>query len=529
MKKINLILLGVVLTMFFATSCEKMEKINKDPNNPESVPSNMIFSGAQKRMMDYVYDNWFSGRQSLVYSQFWAQNNYNEEDRYQIRPGVNNNYFNHHYTSITSLNRVIDLNTDPETAPGSAVYGANANQIAAAKIMRAWMFSIITDTWGDVPYFDANKLKENVYYPKYDAQATIYEELIKELTEAANMIDVNQRAFTGGDMMYSGDALKWKKFANSLKARLALRTSKVSGSKWKQYIDEAVAGGVFTSNADVASYKYSSSSPEQCWFYRGFFIESRNDFSITRTFADILKGVRDTLNNKTHPWEGTVDPRLTMFTTSHNNGTYIGLPYGAVGVTSYTSKAPNWGSNPPMQLRADFPVPIMTYAEVQFILSERNGFSMAEYEKGVEASIDYWAGVSGQAVSAANKAAYLSAVTQQVNAEAVALQKYIDLFINGMEAWSEARRTGYPVQLIKPGEILVDASETTANADIKFTPLSDTKGILVARVPYPTNESTLNKANFDAAVAKLEEGTNNYFSPMFFDKRRSEGPHPANK
>ena len=528
MKKISLMFFWVVL---ITTSCEKMEKVNTDPNNPQSVPSNMIFSGAQKKAVDCIYDNWFSGRQCLVYSQYWAQRNYTDEDRYQVRESINNNYFNHLYSIIANMNEVIALNTDPKTAGASAVYGNNNNQIAAAKIMKAWVFSIITDTWGNVPYFEAGKLKEGVYYPKYDDQATIYEELIKELTEAADMIDEYEPAFIGGDRIYGGDALQWKKFANSLKCRLALHTSKVSGSKWRQHINDALESGVFESNADVAAYHYSNVAPEYNYFYEGTFIQMRNDFTITRPFADILKGVRDTLNNKTHPWEGTVDPRLIMFTTPRNDE-YIGIPYGipsSAMVSAYRNLAPNWYAAPPMHLKPDFPVPVMTYAELQFILSEHNGFTITEYKKGIEASIDYWSGISGRSVSATDKAAYISAVTQQVNAEAVALQKYIDLYMNGTEAWVEIRRTGYPNQLLKPGDLSVDGSTRPDGRDLRFEPLSETKGLIIARVKYPTNESTLNGANFNTAVSKLEDGTNNYYSPMFWDKRRTEGPHPANK
>ena len=96
MKKILYLLLILSLSIG-AVSCQKMESVNTDPNNPVDVPSNMIMAGTEKKIMDYVFDNWFSGRQCLVYSQYWAQRNYTEEDRYQIRESVNNNYFNYCY------------------------------------------------------------------------------------------------------------------------------------------------------------------------------------------------------------------------------------------------------------------------------------------------------------------------------------------------------------------------------------------------------------------------------------------------
>jgi hypothetical protein len=518
--------------VLFAASCKDFDEINTDPNNPLEVPSNMLFSGAQKKMMDYVYDNWFSGRQCLVYSQYWGQRNYTEEDRYQIRESVNNNYFNYFYTLIATLNEVIAMNTNPETTLVSSMYGNNNNQIAAARILKVWMYSIITDTWGNVPYSEVGKLKEGVFYPKYDDQQTIYADLIRELTEASGMIDESEPAFTSGDRIYSGDASKWKKFANSLKMRLALHTSKVDGSSWREQIAEALEAGVFESNADVAAYHYSS-PPEHSYFYEGFYIEARNDFAPTRPFIDILKGQRDTLNDKTHPWENTVDPRLSIYTTPRN-GEYIGIPYGiSTGQmkTAYSNLAPNIYASPPVILDPDFPVPMMTYAEVQFIISEYNGFSADEYRKGVKASIDYWASLDLDRVlfEAPEVDEYVAAVSQNIDAETVALQKYIDLYMNGTEAWTEIRRTGYPTQLLNPGDISVSAQEADTDDDLTFVPLSDTKGLIIARVKYPTNESTLNKNSFNEAVSKLKDGTNNYYTPMFWDKRSSEGAHPANK
>ena len=514
-----------VTALFTAVSCEDFETVNSDPNNPKEVPTNMIMAGVQKQIMDNVYDNWFSGRQSLVYSQYWAQRNYTEEDRYQIRESVNNNYFNYLYQSAANLEEIIKLNTDEATAVKMSAYGANANQIAASKILKVWLFQVMTDTWGSIPYTEASKLKEGLYYPKYDDQKEIYTSLIKELTDAANMIDESEPAFVSGDRIYGGDAKKWKRFANSLKCRLAIHVSKVD-SNWKTYIAEALASGVFQGNADNAAYQYSSTAPEQCGFYIGYFEDKRNDFTITRPFVDILKGQRDTLNAKSHPWEGVIDPRLPIYTTSRN-GAYVGMPYGIPSNTvtsAMRNAAPSWYSttNHPLCLNADFTVPLMTYAELQFILCEYKGYTAEEYKKGIQASIDYWGTLFGSVPDASG---YIDAVSTTVNAETLVLQKYIDLYMNGTEAWVEYRRTGYPTQILKPGEISV----ISGGEEIPFSTLSDTKGDIISRVKYPTNESTLNAQSFTDAVAKLQDGSNNYYSKMFWDVRTTSNPHPANK
>lgn len=522
--------------------CTDLDSLNSDPNNPESVPSNMLMSGAEKWAVDNVYDLWFSGRQCLLYAQYWAQRNYTEEDRYQIRESTNNNYFNYLYMGIANFQKVIDLNTDEATASTNSAYGANVNQIAAAKIMKVWLMNIITDTWGNVPYSEISQLEDGVLYCKYDSQKDIYDGMIAELTEAVNMIDESETAFTSGDVIYEGDASKWKKFGNSLKCRLAIHLSKVD-SNWKTYIQEALASGVFESNDDVAAFKYVSSGSDYSEFYSGTYVSGRNDFTITEQFVNILKGEADVINGKSHPWEGVWDPRLAMYTTSATykiDGEtvtgYNGFPYGTSSSESTAARAntPNWYNNTPMFLEPDFAMPLMTYAEVKFIESEYKGFDVADYQEGVRASVEYWSAQSGVSVASSDLDAYIAAVSSNVDAEAVAVQKYIDLFLNGTEAWTEIRRTGYPEQLIRPGEketyeVRDSEGYLLETREVVFTPLSEVKGDIISRVKYPTNESTLNGKNWTEAVSKLEDGTNNYYSKMYWDVRTSVYDHPVNK
>jgi hypothetical protein len=442
------------------------------------------------------------------------------------------------YTVANNLQEIINLNTDPKTKAIMSSYGNSNNQIAAAKILKVWLMQLMADTWGGIPYSEAFKLKEGKVYAKYDDLNTLYATFLSELTEAVNMIEEGEDVFTSGDVIYGGDASKWKKFGNSLKMRVALRLSKVD-TKWKTYIAEALASGVFTSNDDNAMFWYIKEDPNQSYFYRGYFVDGRNDFSIAKPFMDLLKGQRDTLNNKAHPWEGVVDPRLAIYTNSRS-GKYVGIPYGIKssemnstirGAAPDLKVAPQFNATAvPLVLQPNFAVPYMTYAEVCFIKCEYENFSQAEYEKGVRASIEFWndlnVEIKGAAsVSDAAISSYVDAVNDVVNAETVAIQKYLHLYMYGTEAWAEYRRTGYPTQLLKPNEI----SYVYKGATLKFEPLSETKGDLPARVKYPTNESTLNGANFNAAVAKLQDGTNNYYSKMFWDVRTATNQHPANK
>ena len=518
-------ILSLFVIILLAVSCQDLAELNKDPNQPEKVSTATLLTGSEKKMMDYIYDNWFSGRQALVYAQYWAQRNYSEEDRYQIRESVNNSYFNQLYVTAGNLKLIEDMNTNAETKAEAANYGNNSNQIAVAKILKVWLMQVMADTWGSIPYSEAFML-ETKPYPKYDDLREIYTKLMQELNEAIKLINVDAIAFTSGDRIYDGDAAKWKAFANSLKCRMAIRLSKVDDN-WKKYIDEAVASGVFESNDDNAMFKYSNEAPNECAFYRGFFVDGRNDFSITKPFTDLLKGQADTLNNKVHPWKGLVDPRLSVY-TSPRGGKYIGIPYGLPSSSlssTIRNASPSWYASPPVTLNKDFSVPLMTYPELCFILCERNNWDNTWYKKGIQASVEHWYGLASKAIDQKALDNYIDVVSKQINAETTATQKYIHLFLQGTEAWSEYRRTGYPSTMLKPGEF----TYVLKGAKVAFEPLTETKGDLPARVKYPTNESTLNPDGFNGAVAKLQDATNNYYSKMFWDVRTAQNPHPVNK
>lgn len=538
-KTYTLALMGVIAAGL--SSCQDLEDVNVSPNAPDNVTTNLLISGTEKYAVDYIYDNWFSGRQCLVYSQQWAQRNYTEEDRYQVRESVNNNYFNYLYRCYSNISKIIELNSDEANYDANSVYGDLDNQDNIARILRAWVMSVITDTWGSVPYSEIGKLEsEGVMYCKYDAQADIYAGLIKELTEAAAALDESKDAFTSGDNIFGGDVTKWKKFAGSLKCRLAIHLSK-SDPNWKTYIAEALESGVMESNDDGAYYTYSTSGSEYCKFYEGWYVDGRNDFTITRELCDILKGQPDTLNSKSHPFEGVVDPRLYVYTTgfggkSGSDAVYQGMPYGVKSSQSSAVRnqlsTPNWYTYPPAHLAADYAIPIMTYAEQKFIECEYNGFSADDYKAGVVASLEAW---TGDADVETTYADYLTAVTGTVNAETLALQKYIDLYLNGTEAWTEIRRTGYPEQLLRPGEIaaayFVTDKTTKKVTEVRyynFEPLSEVHDDIIAKVKYPTNESTLNGPNFSEALQKYTGGSNNYYTKMIFDVRTSTYDHPSN-
>ena len=130
-----------------------------------------------------------------------------------------------------------------------------------------------------MPYFDAVKggAETPIIRPAYDPQSAIYDDLFAELTEAANMINTGATGFSGGDLMYKGDMDKWRRFANSLRLRLAMRISEVNPGKAATEAAAAVAAGVMENASHSAALWFSAAAPDQNPMWVGF-VERPGDY-----------------------------------------------------------------------------------------------------------------------------------------------------------------------------------------------------------------------------------------------------------
>jgi hypothetical protein len=523
MKTIIKLSLGLFLTLFVFGCTKNFDEINTNPNQPAEVITPTLLTAAQKGLCDDIYDEWWGGRQSMLYAQYWVQRNYPSEDRYAIRQSVNNQYWRFIYRDVMNLMEIIKLNTNADTKAKAAVYGDNANQIAIATIMKVWAMQIMADTWGDIPYSEAFKGDVDpaisIPTPKYDRLPAIYASFQTELKDAVDMINLDAPGFTTGDVIYGGDMELWKKFGNSLRLRVAMRISNVDNyAAANDLVTEVGEDGFMTSNADNAAFAYVGAAPNNSPLYDAWWTNARNDFTVAKPFINILKGVDDTLNGKINPFNGLVDPRLQIYSRPRK-GAFIGIPYGMTeGQTqAYWGKklAPSFygaaaysPATAPVILNAKYAPVYMEYAEVEFMLSELNNWDQAHYLAGVQASIDHWRDVSAtlegwtaDQVNAFNveRDAYLADVPA-ASKETVMTQKYLAFYDQAYQAWAEYRRTGEPRYLLKPGEQtsvdLVDGSP------IYFQPLI-TITTIPWRMTYPQQEFTVNGANVTAAAAAI--------------------------
>lgn len=387
----------------------------------------------------------------------------------------------------------------------------NSNAIQALRIMKVLMFQKLTDTYGEVPYFEAGKgYNGNIFTPKYDTQEAIYNDLLKELDEAGTALDANKGFVGAADLYYQSDVAKWKKLANSVMLRVAMRLSKVNPAKAKEYVEKAVSKGVFASNDDSLVLKHDSgpqgvrTNPITSAWVTNDLNGGESNIKFSKTFIDQLK------NNN--------DPRLRIYakleaTGDNNPANQQGLANDAKDFPGGDKKVFS-DPNTSTVLRLDAPTLIMSYAEVQYILAEAavkgwnvGGSAQQYYDNGVKAAMEVLT-IFGDKVPAVTPAEYTTymtahpfkiAGTEAQKIEQIITQKWIVLLFNGFEAFSEYRRTGYPV--------LVPVND----------PTGETNGTIPRRLIYDQSELLTNADNYQQAISR--QGLDRMTTRIWWDKQ----------
>lgn len=500
--KINksIYLAGVlVVGVLGLAGCSKdvFTEINTDPNRPSAVSTPYILVSAEKQLMNTLRNEEMNLRGAQLYAQYFSQNIYTDQSRYVVTNSYADNYWTGLYKALNNLNEIIKLNTDEATkaiaAAGTA--GTNVNQIAIARVLKAFAFHSLTDVFGDIPYqsygnsdadFQALQQNPDNLTPGYATQEKIYKDLLNELQQSADTLLKYSSANTFGatDIIYSGRNANWAKFANSLRLRLAIRLSKKEPTLAQQHLEDALAKGVFTSNADNAAFKYTTTSPNEAPLYRATVIANRKDFAVSHVLIEALQGKRG-------PFAGQ-DPRLEKYAKPNVKGVYFGQPYGLPLEAGNIFPTDSISLPGDIINAADYAEVLQEYAEVQFLISEYKSWDQEAYENGVRASLEKW-GVSATAVNT-----YLSGLPA-ANQERVLSQKYLALYNQGVEAWSEIRRTGYPLFLVKKDDVVWSGTRSGATVSYRFTPEVGTS--IPSRFIYPSKEQSTNRSNYQDALA----------------------------
>lgn len=484
-----------------ATACKTdLTALNINPNNPTSAPATTLFTNATVSTLGTFNGSFQTLSMTSLFAEHIAQVQYVDEDRGHIRNTTIDGLFTGQYSGPLEDYQKVIAQADAAKQPNTA---------SPARVMQSWVYQNMTDLWGDIPYSEA--LAGDVggsFTPKYDAQKDIYYGLLKTLTDASTAmkggITGADPGLAGADPIYKGDVAKWAKFANSLRARLALRMSKADPAKAATELTAAFAAGMIASNADNAMITWPGDGVYDNPLAANF--ATRDDHRVSKTLLDTMNAL--------------ADPRVKVYAqpTKNDPTVYAGLQNGMdnasagaffnttsrpgaifyPGATSYGTYGTAAGKKTPSYL--------MTFAEVSFIQAEAAnkglaGLTAAQaagfYNAGVTNSITQWGG------SAADAATYLAKpgvayVAGATGLQQIGLQKWIALFTQGTEAWSEWRRTGNPAT-IKMGP--------------KFYP--DTPN-MARRLLYSGAEQSVNMASLTAAIAA--QGPDLYSTRVWWDK-----------
>ncbi|MBN9299728.1 MAG: SusD/RagB family nutrient-binding outer membrane lipoprotein [Filimonas sp.] len=407
--------------------------------------------------------------------------------RYDFRSNWADYLYNGLYTELTNFKDIYKLASQEVTY--------NKSYMGISLVCQAWIYSILTDTYGDIPYFQSNLAKDSsIYEPRFDRQKDIYLDLFKKLEDANTLLTTGTGIVASSDPVFGGNIAKWRKFGNSLYLRLLLRISgkaEVSTdviAKIKDMIDvRASSYPIMASNDESAILRWTGVGP-----YTSPYIGVREqDFrspAIASFFMDHLVA-----------WN---DPRIDIPTYGTNGinrwgiapyqGAYLGVPSGYAPGENPQKKSYFYSSTSTSSLQTE-PMTglMMTYPEVKFILAEAaakgwiSGSAETYYNDGVQNSILQWLPTKWTTPVTTYLAnadmQWLPTLTMDEKMERIHMQKYYALFLTDMQQWFEYRRTGHPT--------------LSKGAGLR------NNGVMPARMTYPVYVQSTNPTNYKIAVA----------------------------
>jgi len=453
-KKIFIIFAGIVIS----SSCKKFMDINYDPDRipASNAPIAQLLTSAQMNLA-------FEGGSDLFrFSSIIAQhmtgqasspNQTYEYDRYNITGSDENNTWSSIFATTLSD---IELIIQQAAVTGSPHYSG------VAKIMKAYEYSLVVDTWGDVPYTEAQLLDKNTA-PKYDDDATIYPKLITLLTEAVTEVNATTSTLSPGanSLIYPGNfsttKTNWIKLANTLRLRLLLHYSKKDPAFTVAQMTTLInSGGPFlASNADNFAMPFNNAANQRNPIAQ-FEVSRQNYLFASKFMVDLMNAKSDprrTTYFTPFPWGSTTykgvaagDPTSVNYSRVHTflRGAATGTPApnasGGITATALTYSG-------------TAPIRMVTFAEYNFIRAEAAlmgapGDPQTFFTAGITAAMQE------AGVAAADIATYLAANgtlsgTNAQKLKQIIEEKYIALFGVSVEPWNDWKRTGYPV-LVPP-------------------------------------------------------------------------------
>lgn len=469
---------SLFLLLGLTASCkDELAKINKNQNEAETPQPAYLLTSTIKTTTDSYWGVSNNLASSLLFVQHWARVQYTDPDRYIFT----NNDFNEGWStwyskSISQLKLIQKLVANPE----------NNNYKGVSLVLQSWIFSLLTDAYGDIPYTETGDIN-NFLTPRYETQESVYRGILNDLKNAQSLLKADGEAIQG-DIIYGGNIINWKQFANSLRLRFALRIADRLPDLAKTTLQEVAAegSGYISSNDEIAQLVYQD-APNRNPVSSSF--EAREDYRVSKTMVDKLRDLSD--------------PRLSIYADRTKTATpqgYVGLPNGLT-----SSEASSIGFDLTSRPGAYFrepkaPAVILSYSEVLFGLSEAvsRGFITGDaadlYQKAIRASLEQYK-ISNTLIDAYLRQPSVSFDPNNYK-KSIGEQKWIALYGQGLEAFAEWRRLDYP----------------------QLTPAK--AGALGGKIPtrflYPGTEQSLNGANYQEAIK--HQGSNSLLTKLWFDK-----------
>ena len=556
--------LGLMMTGAAMTSCsdDTLSNINTDETKVSELDPNaqlttsLLQTYGDFSLMD-TYRNYITGF-TQHFAGGWnvtnyAGSNFAEDD-------ISRRIWDRYYE--ISIKNLVDAIHNSED---------KANLNAALRIHRVYLLAVLADTYGDIPASEAGLgYISGISTPKYDTVEDLYGWFFTELDACEKQLGTGTDAISGDVTSLGGETGKWKKYANALRMRYAMRISDVNPQKAQEEFEKAVAAGAIASAADDAYIKYADSPYT---YYDG-----ANDYDFrTNALCEILYGqdaTSPTFVSSTlyYQLKNTNDPRLYRICRHYYNikrsqvkpdseenidltdemlayfdRTATGEEPCNPGAAWYsdwmsvaeTSEFPTLQKKADMDannydnsdfraramrpcLNIDFEMPscpgvLMSYAEVEFLLAEAktkgwnvSGDAESHYEAGVRASMEllnnYY--LTSNKISADEINEFIANNKLGDNPkETINTQAWILHMMNPSEAWANMRRSDYPAILDRSRLGIFTNGFTYTDSDMSMP----------TRLRYPELEGQYNSVNYKAAIERMG-GTDNWHSKLYWDK-----------
>lgn len=467
MKKISILFVSILSLGILSVSCDAdFEKVNTSPNRPTAVPAHLLLGNIIRVNQNTIYGMQQGGDMGMCWSQQVSKVQYNDEEKYIPRSSAIDGVWSSLYaTVLTSAQAMYDL-ADAE---------GNDNIKGISLVLQANAFQILTDLYGAIPFSEFNKAGN--LKPAYEKQQDVYTGILKMLTDADALLAANNgNVPASSDLVYKGDASKWRKLANSLKLKALMRISKVKNVATE--VQALVnAGNLMSSNDDSAQLVYAAAQPDANPIYETIVYGAREEYKISSVLVGKMKA--------------TNDARLGVFASPINTaGDFVGNIPGIENPGSYK----NFSAIGSFYIDPKLPGVILSYAQVEFYLAEAANEGLLTGTSDLVAAADHYNkaitanfafnGVAADVTSFLTETDVVFSGTQIDARKKIGEQMWVSLFGQGFEAWTEWRRTGFPALTVVP----------THAVGVETIP---------SRLYYNSSEITLNNASYTAGLTLL--------------------------